>query len=60
MKKVFLSHSSADKPYVKKVVDLLGVDNCIYDEYTFEDGMDTLDEIYKGLDERYLCHFYFR
>lgn len=51
MKKVFLSHSSADKPYVSKVANILGKDNCIYDEYTFEDGMDTLDEIYKGLDE---------
>ena len=51
MKKVFLSHSSEDKEYVKKVVNILGADNCIYDEYTFEAGMETLDEIYKGLDE---------
>ena len=51
MKKAFLSHSSVDKPYVRVVVDRLGVDKCIFDEYTFEDGMETLDEIYKGLDE---------
>lgn len=51
MKKVFLSHSSKDKVYVEKVVEKIGVDNCIYDKYTFEEGMETLDEIYKGLEE---------
>lgn len=50
MKKVFLSHSSKDKDYVRKVVEKIGIDNCVFDEYTFEDGMKTLDEIYKGLE----------
>lgn len=50
MRKVFLSHSSKNKGFVKKVAEQIGFDNCVYDEYTFEDGMKTLDEIYKGLD----------
>ena len=48
--KVFLSHSSKDKePYVRIVSNKLGPENCHYDEWTFETGMKTLDEIQKGL-----------
>ena len=50
MRRVFLSHSSNDKGYVRKVVEKVGIDNCVYDEYTFEAGMDTLEEIFKGLE----------
>ena len=50
MNKVFLSHSSKDKDYVDHVAKRVGLDNCVYDKYTFEDGMETLEEIYKGLD----------
>lgn len=51
MKKVFLSHKSEDKPYVEYVANSIGKDNCVYDKYTFEDGMQTLNEILKGMDE---------
>lgn len=51
MKKVFLSHKSEDKTFVEYVANCIGKDNCIYDKYTFEDGMPTLQEILKGLNE---------
>ncbi len=47
--KFFLSHSSRDKAYVRQVADRLG-DRAIFDEYTFEAGMKTLDEIFRTLD----------
>jgi len=49
MAKIFLSHSSAQKYLVEKIADKLGRDRVIYDKYTFESGMDTLDEIVKHL-----------
>jgi len=52
MIKVFLSHSSKDKEnYVKNVANWLGKDNIVYDEFTFEEGEKTLDEIVKGLNK---------
>lgn len=48
--KVFLSHKSEDKDFVRYVADKIGIDRCHYDEYTFEDGMQTLDEIMSALD----------
>lgn len=56
MPKVFLSHSSKDKEhYVKVVADKLikkiGIHNVIYDEYTFEKGMMSIEEIEEGLDK---------
>ncbi len=43
--KLFLSHSSSDKDlFAKKIADSLG-NFVIYDEYTFEEGMKTFDEI---------------
>ncbi|EFL53124.1 conserved hypothetical protein [Solidesulfovibrio fructosivorans JJ]] len=51
MIKCFLSHSSSDKiRYVKIVADNLGHDYCVYDEYTFEEGMKSLDEIISTLE----------
>ncbi|MBS4722695.1 toll/interleukin-1 receptor domain-containing protein [Aeromonas caviae] len=51
MIKAFLSHSSNDKDsYVRNVANWLGKDNVVYDEYSFEEGEDTLEEILKGLD----------
>lgn len=47
--KFFLSHSSRDKHFVRMVADALG-DRAHYDEYTFESGMDTLDEIFRSLE----------
>jgi hypothetical protein len=52
MIRAFLSHSSADKNrYVRIVADKLGPAHCVYDEYTFEAGMQPLEEIIKGLDD---------
>jgi tetratricopeptide (TPR) repeat protein len=48
--KFFLSHSSSDKDgYVRQVADRLG-DRAAYDEYSFESGMETLDEIFRTMD----------
>ncbi|MBW1615382.1 MAG: TIR domain-containing protein [Deltaproteobacteria bacterium] len=50
MIKCFLSHSSKDKKlYIDIVANKLKAANCIYDEFTFETGERTLDEILKGL-----------
>lgn len=56
MSKVFLSHSSLDKQdYVRKVakdlIDDIGIDNVVYDEMTFEEGMLSLEEINKALNK---------
>lgn len=51
MSKCFLSHSSLDKPCVEKIVNIIGKSKCVYDKYTFEAGMPTMDEILAGLDE---------
>jgi len=46
---IFLSHSSKDKGgYVKSVAHKLGA-RAIYDEYTFENGMKTFDEIIRHM-----------
>lgn len=48
--KFFLSHSSSDKArYVRYIADKLG-GRAVYDEYTFESGMETLSEIYRTMD----------
>jgi hypothetical protein len=45
----FLSHSSKDKAhYVSILADKFG-DRAIYDAYTFEAGMKTIEEIFKNL-----------
>lgn len=50
MLKCFLSHSSKDKKsYVDLVAKQLGQHNIIYDEFTFEEGNESLEEILKGL-----------
>ena len=51
MNKIFLSHSSSDKPYVSFIADALGKDRCIYDAMCFEEGMKTLEEIFSGIDQ---------
>ena len=56
MPKVFLSHSSKDKEnYVRIVAERLmkeiGNHNVIYDEYTFEEGMKSIEEIDRGLEK---------
>ena len=54
MKKIFLSHSSQNKDYVKIVADKFGKDIAVYDEYSFECGMKTFDEILKNLNNSQL------
>lgn len=50
MVKCFLSHSSSDKKsYIEIVALKLGYHKCVYDEFTFEEGMKSLDEILKWL-----------
>jgi tetratricopeptide (TPR) repeat protein len=52
MMKAFLSHSSRDKEsYVRVVANRLGTERAIFDEVTFEEGMQTFDEIHKNLDQ---------
>lgn len=55
MIKAFLSHSSADKDrYVRIVAERLGLENCVYDEYTFEFGLKPIEEIVAGLNDSQL------
>lgn len=49
--KVFLSHKSENKPFVEYVAKTIGFDNCVYDKYSFDAGMETLEEIFRGLGE---------
>lgn len=51
MTKVFLSHKSEDKGFVRLVAERLGKENIVFDELTFEETQKTLDEIYRGIDE---------
>ena len=39
MDKIFLSHSSKNKDYVRPIFEYFGGDRCIFDEMTFETGM---------------------
>ena len=47
----FLSHSSTDKELVEDVAIALGKHNCVYDKFSFDVGVETLEEIIKSLDE---------
>ena len=59
MIKAFLSHSSADKEkFVRIVADRLNKMNIHYDEYTFEAGNKTMDEIFAGLQATDLFVFF--
>ena len=49
MNKAFLSHSSAQKDFARKVADKLGPSRCVFDEYSFETGEKILDEILRTL-----------
>ncbi|MFA6830837.1 MAG: TIR domain-containing protein [Bacteroidaceae bacterium] len=51
MIKAFISHSSAQKTFVKDLVDRLGLDYCVVDCYNFESAYKSLDEIYKKIDQ---------
>ena len=50
MIKCFLSHSSKDKDsYVRIVAKKIGISSCEFDEFSFEEGSVTLDEILKKM-----------
>lgn len=48
--KVFLSHSSLQKSFVRSVADYLGRDVAIVDEYVFESGRDIWSEIRSSIE----------
>ena len=58
MIKAFLSHSSAQKNFVEKVAQSLGIDNCFIDDKTFENGMLTINEITKAIGESSIFVFF--
>ena len=58
MIKAFLSHSSAQKDFVRLVMNSLGADNCFFDERTFENGMQTVKEICKAIGKSSIFVFF--
>ncbi|MBK7101024.1 MAG: toll/interleukin-1 receptor domain-containing protein [Flavobacteriales bacterium] len=48
MPKAFLSHSSAQKLFVEEVATQLK-DDCLIDSKSFEEGLESLDEILNAL-----------
>lgn len=51
MIKVFLSHKSEDKGFVRLVADKLQKESIELDELSFEETQKNIDEIYRGIDE---------
>lgn len=49
MNKAFLSHSSAQKDFVRTIAKSLGPARCVFDEFCFETGEKILDEILRTL-----------
>ena len=49
--KAFISHSSADKDFVRRLVDLLGRDYFRIDCYDFDSAYRTMDEINRSIEE---------
>lgn len=58
MDKIFLSHSSKNKNYVRPIYEYFGGDRCVFDEMTFEAGMQTIKEIFKGIDDADIFVFF--
>lgn len=58
MNKIFLSHSSMDKDYVRPIFNYFGSNRCIFDEMTFECGMRTLKEIFDGIEKSDIFVFF--
>lgn len=50
MIKAFISHSSKQKDYATKLVNLIGRDYCIIDCYDFEPAYKSIDEIYRAIE----------
>lgn len=47
----FISHSSKQKDFAKKIVQIVGRDFCIIDCFDFSPAYETLNEIYKAIDD---------
>lgn len=58
MIKIFLSHSSAQKPFVREVAKELGHNTAIVDEYTFEAGKEIWNEIREAIDNSRLFVYF--
>lgn len=58
MEKIFLSHSSKDKEFVRPIFDYFGADRCVFDEMTFDEGIPTLVDIFKGIDDSDIFVFF--
>lgn len=53
--KVFISHSSVQKPYVEELLKVIGYDYGVIDKYTFESGKELWTEIRTAIDG---CDFF--
>lgn len=53
--KLFISHSSVQKPYVEKLLHSIGYDYAVVDKYTFESGEELWKDIRSAIDE---CDFF--
>ena len=51
MIKAFISHSSEQKEFVTNLVETLGRDYCIVDCYNFNSAFQTIDEIYRKIEQ---------
>ena len=49
--KIFISHSSVQKPYVEELVNAIGHDFTIVDKYCFESAKEIWSEIRESIDE---------
>lgn len=48
--KVFVSHSSVDKPYAEALIECIGRDLVTFDKYSFEAGEKLTDSIKQGIE----------
>lgn len=53
--KMFISHSSRQKPYVEELVKLIGTNYLVVDNYSFESGEKLWEEIRSKINE---CHHF--
>lgn len=51
MIKAFISHSSKQKDFATRLVNLLGRDLCLIDCYDFEPAYKSIDEIYRAIEK---------
>lgn len=49
--KVFISHSSIDKPFATEMIESIGRDSVTFDKYSFEPGEDLNESIVKSINE---------